>query len=1408
MTLPERLSEIEQQYNYWVASYERKDLNTNQVRIVAESVCKAIILVAKNDNEGTKIILGKSLIPSKRKSKYGALPLVDLIETLRELNIFKNDRTYDLQLETLRSRTNPGSHSSNSTKDDTTLDDLEVCNSNIKSILIWFYKKILNSTVPAVVQSGFYGKPDKSLLTVSEERWNEFEIMCHKFDTRRYQFIFVSPPRISEDQYTVQQFAKLPWRLVVDFNSKTDDEYNGILFNFNILQGQGYKKAFTVNDKIDFDPGFKHYWFLANGQGSILPIAEFKLWRNQYKKFLSDQLYKAFNKGSRALSRVVVMLAAEANYAEEIVEEFNRMDEPNLQFILCSEDENYERIFERADNVQHIKISAIDIANGINSKYNAATAIQAEGQLLIPNHKDDKQTITPINISQDHYDYLHSLGIEIVYKDIEKTIPSDEENQFYKGSTITWRDLAEQRDVSRYTLEIIERKLDSKLDENKLEEIQLVHEAGAGGTTLSRRIAYNFSTKYPTVILKKYHHKRTIEGLRIIYDQYTKGRLPILIVIESFEVKDSHLLYKDLSNAKKNAVLLVVHRGSSKASLSKKFFLKAQLEGKEILAFQNTYVRLCPEKKEQVNKIPFESADNPKYISPVTYALTAFGKDYNGLESYVAKCLDGINLEQKKIACFICLIYHYTQRSVPGELFSSVFNVDRSKCDLLQLLGRENPLLELLHEDSDDHNYNIWRPRYTLLGEEAMKTVIAGGASHKQNWKHHLARWLVDLINYIKLSMPNLDDETNQIINSLFIERSYTAENIQDKEFTKAINDLASPSDGVAIFEALTNAYPDEAHFHGHYARYLYNDRKGIRDYDRAIEEAELSLEIGGDNSSLFHTLGMCYREKAEDLIRNHERQGIEPDEAQNNVKELTDRACDYFDKCIDSDPYNIYGYDSQIRAILKSLDFGFNIHQASSKESFITNPQNSWYAERLDKVSRLLEEALYVIEQSKKLENKERTEKSAGYVYDCQGLFFRTLGKHLAAKTKFEDLIKNTPSGYEYMRPHYRRMFVMCLLASKSKTQKDIFNGWAGISESELNQCVQYLDANVFEDPNNTQNIRLWLQAIRYLKNPEELISCISKIGAWTQITEQNANSLLEGYYYLYVLNAIKAISEGNTFDPTAIQTVKDVQEKMRPFTKNEKFCYEWYGPGKGIQQMVSHKKLGDFTNDFFEKNRHFISEVSGRIKIINSSQQGTIILDCGLEAFFVPNVGGFTTRNQNDKVKCFIGFRYDQIQAWSVISADSNRDDNTKKQEIIELHDLIDDLEDESSESREHSKIEGSQVSRIELPVLSGPKIIGKINLESDVMKVNTDKKPDGVLPKYNDSYSGLVKSLRKDSGYIQVETLDKDIAFNQTHCQGFKFKDLTVNMPVKVKVSFINIFPKTDTAKRNYIALVVTR
>ncbi|WP_217602363.1 lipopolysaccharide assembly protein LapB [Chitinophaga sp. GbtcB8] len=1402
MGLSEKLNDISYYFTLWVNSYNNGDLVTANARITVEAICKACIFKRKGDIVGERIINGKhDAIPARfvPDTYTGKLNLENLIHTIGrdELRILI-DSCLQNQFEIVRNKGNNGSHHQDDPRKKITQDDLDICHHALVPIVRWFYADVMGMPLPMEIEDAIAGKPHVPSGASFLERWNQFYNACLEFDAMRYQYILVSPEYLSASAHTVKSFSLLPWRLVIDFNPQSDENELGLLYHFNQERGASNKISYTIEDKCSFDPGFPRYWFMANGQGSITPIKEFKIWNNKYKSKIADPLYKSFIKGSHTKTRIVVLVNPSKNYAYAIIDALNIVDEANLQFVITTDDITlYEQVLDTYSNVQIITISPEEIAAHIENYALLGNDKQPSDAYWIPSRADEKSD--GARMKQEDYDLLLSLEIEVLHKGIANLIASDEENGFYRGKVISWRDLAEQKDIRRSPVDEIQHKIKIRLDLNKLCLFELIHEAGSGGTTVGRHIAWELSKNYPTVVVHKYEPRKTIDALRTIYDKYTKGSLPLLILIEAFEIRDMNRLYRDLAMTKKNAVIFVIRRGPHE-NAPDKAYLPARLSFQEVPAFESMYTALAPAMKERIKSIPGKNESTPGYITPVLYALTAYGDDYQGAEDYVVKCFNGISLEQKKLIGFITIIYNYTQRSVAGELFAPLFKVDRDKCDLISVLGRHHALLPLLHEEFNEEGYlNRWRPRYSVLSQEAMKIILGGGIETKENWKNNLGNWLIELIDMIKTAVPILDETTEQILNSLFIERHDFDGSGKEQEFTELISDVANPHDAMAIFEVLVNSYPEEAHFHGHYARYAYSPK--VKDFEKAISEAQISLTIAPNNSGLMHTLGMCYSEKASNKITAATQDEIPDEDKEYEIRNLTDEACTIFDEVIRLDASNIYGYHSQISCIIRAINYGFKTFAASSKKDvFLSDPSHNWYMEKLDKATFLLREAFFLIEQSKQMDNRYRIQRSAEYILKSETHLIRTIGSELSAKNRFEQLINKTPSGYEFMRPRYKRMFVTCLLASKAIHEKDLFNSWSRISESELLQCIKYLNENIFDEPDNAQNIRLLMQAVRFLKNPPDIASCIVKISTWTQIAGQNSNSLLEGYYYLYVLNAIQAISEGAAFDNSTTTNVREILALMKPYVNNDRFCFEWLAPGKGIRQMLNHKSLGDFSLDFFDRNKQKLREAFGRIKTVQNSQQGIIVLDCGLEAFFVPHHGGFSERSVNDRVKFFVGFRYDQIQAWAVIPFNSNRDEVDIKVKAEDEEEVI-PLQAATEEDVVEKPVSEEPVVR---PVLAPPVVVGKIDLSS------TSGRPAGIkvykkqAPVDGNVYAGKVKGIKGSRAFIQCQEIDRNVMFySQKPVDAALLKKLAVGREVTCSICFVAGKPEFDRDGRNYVA-----
>ena len=106
--------------------------------------------------------------------------------------------------------------------------------------------------------------------------------------------------------------------------------------------------------------------------------------------------------------------------------------------------------------------------------------------------------------------------------------------EFYKGGEVTWNDIANNRDLrllpdKRY--QDIKNRLISLMDESspRIRKMQLIHGAGTGGTTLSKRILWDLKLLVPCVRLKKYVPEDTANILMEIYQRTGKR---VLVTIE------------------------------------------------------------------------------------------------------------------------------------------------------------------------------------------------------------------------------------------------------------------------------------------------------------------------------------------------------------------------------------------------------------------------------------------------------------------------------------------------------------------------------------------------------------------------------------------------------------------------------------------------------------------------------------------------------------------------------------------------------------------------------------------------------------------------------------------------------------------------------------------------------------
>lgn len=219
-----------------------------------------------------------------------------------------------------------------------------------------------------------------------------------------------------------------------------------------------------------------------------------------------------------------------------------------------------------------------------------------------------------------------------------------------RGAEITWHELSLHCDVDRDKTDKVKRQVENELSRRRAWRINLYHEAGAGGTTVARRIIWELHGKFPCVILKR---SKPFETLGRVARLASLTGHPLLLLIDSSQIPERQVdeLYNYIRSNQISAVLLHVQRRSSPQTEKERVsYLEALLSNKERWQFIERFSQFEPTKRLELEALV--SNPNPKIKTAFYFGLQTFEREFLGLERYVGSRLSQLNSEQKNILLF------------------------------------------------------------------------------------------------------------------------------------------------------------------------------------------------------------------------------------------------------------------------------------------------------------------------------------------------------------------------------------------------------------------------------------------------------------------------------------------------------------------------------------------------------------------------------------------------------------------------------------------------------------------------------------------------------------------------------------------------------------------------------------
>lgn len=1038
----------------------------------------------------------------------------------------------------------------------------------------------------------------------TEGQWTRFREAVGTFESGRVHVLIADQlPKASREVHASLGLA--PWIAAFDFDPLSEQE--GLLFAVRPEIERGRNLQLVVKD--DTSPTFGRSataWVFAKGlvgRGAQSGQQRFNGWLKEFGRDLRTRVEALAVAVTPSPVTVVALWhdPSTSEFLSKAIEELIQSFGESLTVVVVSAAiDRLQDVLNKHDAIG-VGLDAGALSLGIRNLY--AEQLTTSERCLLPTRDEgiprDLDTRDRLWIEED---------LELVH--LNAGLVGDRQpSQFAKGETIAWRDLQLGYDCQRELTDKLRKRIEQELRDGKTVRVNLYHRPGAGGSTVARRVAWDVHTRFPTAVLHRADAGRTADRLTKLY---ALTQLPVLLVIDGSELSDTSVdqVYDAVRSQQTPVVMLqVLRRFNPTAEPARDFLLPTELSSVEADRFYEAYGRLVPSRLDALKARAKAKAGGDR--TAFFFGLEAFGRDFVGLTKFVESRLAGTTDVAKRVIGFLALAYRYAQQPLPAASFADVLGYPRARKVALDK-ALPAPSLELLVTEPQEG----WRMSHALIGDEVLMQLLCPAAQDRANlWKQALSEWVREFIVFLRGTSPVPSEQLLEVASRSVILRDNRellgTEQSGQKKLSQLLEDIPSVQGRLEVLRCMTQVFPDEPHFHAHLGRYC-----GLLGrFEEALAAVDRALQINPRDSLLHHMRGMTLRHRANEFFdQNADLKTVVP-----TVRE----ACKSFAEARRWNPENEYGFISEVQLLIRLLDHAGKQAKRPVSEMIGQSATDPFVREAIDRAEELLEQ----------ISTQREGENLSQYAEECRAQLDLLYGDHSTALQTWDNLLTRS----DVAKPAIRRQVVRAHVRRHQ-------GAWSALKPKELRRCIELLEANLAENPNDPASVVLWLRAIRQDPNFNLLDSALERVIHW----KQNTNSV-DAAFYLYVLHALAAL-EGSALATRDFEMALQECQSLARARRNRNHSIEWLGPGKGVHRLVHRSQLGEWAETFW-KNAEVLERVSGRIASIDAPQRGWIELPGGLKAFFVPAKGDFHGgRDENQSVEFYLGFSYDGPRAWEV--------------------------------------------------------------------------------------------------------------------------------------------------------------
>ena len=977
-----------------------------------------------------------------------------------------------------------------------------------------------------VLTTGVFPLLSDSIIGGEETNW--IEIKSNFIDNSEdYTNILIAAEVSDGDPVGLISFN---WDMVIDFNP--DSKTNGLFSCYQNNTGANpaiIRNLNAIEQNAKIDKTTTPIWLMANGSNDTedsIRYTKSKEWISKRGRYFRNILEK-FVRHYTLPVRFVILPGIESFAVQYIINEAVNFDKQIKGYLLLGE----YSVFSDDEKIHTAQLPLSKLLAKMNTLQPTGYRPPAS-RMELPGAKEE--------ISSDLYSRLCNWT-EVIYSGIEKEDPEEKDViEFYQGiRPISWNELERNLEIKAAGYEESKEKLDILLKSNSKSKYYCIYDPGLGGTTLLRRIAWDYHKVFPVLILKKYSSESHLSQLHQLAKMTDK---PYLILADSNDIQPEMIetLHNDLETVM-NHVIVYFQRKT-------RF---DQPRGKSQLFSNLRTLSTQP--------------DNAIEQSPFFYSLTAFDKDFSGIRPFIYHHRKSLTAQMRDALSFIALA-DLVHQSLDVGFFASLFPLMDNK-EIKESLNNSMAFRSLVVFYRDEHTRETTcKIRFAAFTKEILiqataKAELTGNT--KINYLE-LSNILIDFIHKTRSDGCEINESLKKLLQLMIISRQIDID-ANRATFADIIEQIGGKSSlgwnsaGLSavhnVFEALIETYPEEPHFVAHYGRFLCYVEKN---YSEAMQKIEAAIE-NNDDPYLLHMKGMVIAAEIQDSIlprlKTQSNQAGEIQSEEEDIELLHDKlktAQDLFEqvrkKMRDE---SFAGYVSDINLCINVLETLKSIEKADTDE-FLRNHANDWITKILDRAATLFEAC--------NVSRGEIAEDEKDRLQEVEAKLSPYLHGLSAAIDRLSALVDEVD---EDRRPMMNRLLARALLEKKNY-KTDV-----------LQTIADKMEENLRYEPDIGANIRIWFQAVCRLnvEDPGRLLTTATiRLNEW--VTQSNHN--LEAHFCRYIVTFIRAV-EGSG---EAEEHLKEYQEEMQRLAENSHIQNRtkvrfWLGKGSGLQRLLGNQDV-----------------------------------------------------------------------------------------------------------------------------------------------------------------------------------------------------------------------------------------